>query len=72
MKMAPAEPNAIPFHAQGEIPHFAEEKEGWRGYIEWEKYPEKKKQVHEIMKKYDFPDVRPTDLFHPRLLQRYN
>jgi len=56
--MAPAEPNAIPFRAQGEIPHFAEEREGWRGYIEWEKYPEKKKEVHELMKKYDFPDVR--------------
>jgi sulfite oxidase len=55
--MAPAEPNALPFRAKAEIPHFAEEREGWKGYIEWEKYPEKKKQVQELMKKYDFPDV---------------
>ncbi|EJT70193.1 nitrate reductase 1 [Gaeumannomyces tritici R3-111a-1] len=54
--MAPSEPNAIPFRAKGELPHFAEEKEGWRGYIEWEKYPEKKQRVKEIMKGYDFPD----------------
>ncbi|KAK4443991.1 putative sulfite oxidase [Podospora aff. communis PSN243] len=54
--MAPAEPNALPFRAIGDIPHFAEEKEGWEGYIEWEKYPEKKKQVQEIMARYDFPD----------------
>ncbi|KAK4189454.1 Oxidoreductase, molybdopterin-binding domain-containing protein [Podospora australis] len=54
--MAPAEPHAIPFRAKGDIPTFAEEREGWKGYIEWEKYPEKKKQVEEIMKRYDFPD----------------
>ncbi|KAK0613242.1 Oxidoreductase, molybdopterin-binding domain-containing protein [Immersiella caudata] len=54
--MAPSEPNALPFRAKGELPHFAEEKEGWKGYIEWEKYPEKKKQVQEIMSQYDFPD----------------
>lgn len=55
--MAPSEPNAIPFRAKGELPQFAEEKEGWRGYIEWEKYPEKKERVREIMQNYDFPDV---------------
>lgn len=55
--MAPSEPNAIPFRAKGEIPVFAEEKEGWEGYIEWEKYPEKKKQVEALLKQYDFPDV---------------
>ena len=54
--MAPSEPNAIPFRAKGELPQFAEEKEGWRGYIEWEKYPEKKERVREIMQNYDFPD----------------
>ncbi|KAK3308490.1 Oxidoreductase, molybdopterin-binding domain-containing protein [Chaetomium strumarium] len=54
--MAPAEPNALPFRAKAEIPHFAEERDGWKGYVEWEKYPEKKKQVQELMKKYDFPD----------------
>ncbi|KAK3323985.1 Oxidoreductase, molybdopterin-binding domain-containing protein [Cercophora scortea] len=54
--MAPAEPNAIPFRAKGELPHFAEELEGWKGYVEWENYPEKKKQVEEILRNYDFPD----------------
>lgn len=55
--MAPAEPNAIPFRAKGEIPEFKEERDGWKGYIEWEKYPEKKKLVEKLMAQYDFPDV---------------
>jgi sulfite oxidase len=62
--MAPAEPNALPFQPKGEVPHFPEEKEGWNGYIEWEKYPEKKKQVHEIMTNYDFPNVTLPPLTH--------
>ena len=36
---------------------FPEEKKGWHGYIEWEKYPEKKAKMAELLKKYDFPDV---------------
>lgn len=36
-KMAPAEPNHKPFEIKGEEPNFAEEREGWKGYIEWEK-----------------------------------
>jgi sulfite oxidase len=55
--MAPAEPNARPFEVQGELPVFAEERKGWSGYIEWERYPEKKKQAAEILAKYDFPVV---------------
>ncbi|KXH27137.1 oxidoreductase molybdopterin binding domain-containing protein, partial [Colletotrichum nymphaeae SA-01] len=54
--MAPAEPHAIPFKAKGKTPHFKEERDGWKGYIEWEKYPEKKKQVEELMRQYDFPE----------------
>jgi len=61
--MSPPEPHAIPFRPLGEIPLFKEEKEGWKGYIEWEKYPEKKKEVEEIMQKYDFPDVRSALFF---------
>ncbi|KAF2123526.1 molybdopterin binding oxidoreductase [Dothidotthia symphoricarpi CBS 119687] len=53
--MAPAEPNAKPFQLIGDAPVFPEEREGWRGYIEWEKYPEKKKQAADILAKYDFP-----------------
>jgi len=66
--MAPGEPHAIPFHPKGEIPHFEEEREGWGGYIEWERYPEKKKQAEEILKSYDFPDVRTSDLSHQAYL----
>ncbi|KAJ4992444.1 Sulfite oxidase, mitochondrial [Stagonosporopsis vannaccii] len=62
--MAPAEPNHKPFEAQGELPVFEEEREGWKGYIEWERYPEKKKKAAEIMAKYDFP-VPPEFQFEP-------
>lgn len=34
-----------------------EEFPGWHGYVEWEKYPERKKEVKEYMKKFDFPGV---------------
>lgn len=55
--MAPAEPHALPFQTKGQEPHFPEELEGWKGYIEWEKYPEKKKEAEAVLGKYDFPDV---------------
>lgn len=55
--MAPAEPNHKPFQVQGELPTFEEEREGWKGYIEWERYPEKKKKAAEVLAKYDFPVV---------------
>lgn len=55
--MAPSEPNAIPFHTKGQEPSFPEELDGWKGYIEWEKYPEKKKEAEAILEQYDFPDV---------------
>ncbi|KAK8018812.1 molybdopterin binding oxidoreductase [Apiospora marii] len=53
--MAPAEPNALAFRPKGEPPVFEEERKGWKGYIEWEKYPEKKKRAAEVLKQYDFP-----------------
>ncbi|EHK96728.1 putative Sulfite oxidase, mitochondrial [Glarea lozoyensis 74030] len=34
---------------------FAEEKEGWKGYIEWEKYPEKRAQAASILANFKFP-----------------
>ena len=55
--MAPAEPHAIPFMQKGEVPYFKEELEGWKGYIEWEKYPQKREKAENILKQYDFPDV---------------
>jgi|TARA_R110002003_G_scaffold180_6_gene14382 sulfite oxidase len=59
--MAPAEPHAKPFEALGETPVFAEERKGWKGYIEWERYPEKKKEAAAILAQYDFPVVCITD-----------
>lgn len=56
--MAPAEPNAPEFQQQGAEPYFKEEREGWKGYIEWERYPEKKRKAQEILARYDFPVVR--------------
>ncbi|CZR50760.1 probable sulfite oxidase, mitochondrial precursor [Phialocephala subalpina] len=32
-----------------------EEFPGWHGYVEWERYPERKKEVKEYMKKFNFP-----------------
>ena len=40
-----------------EEPNFSEEKPGWKGYIEWEKYPEKQKRAEEILAQYNFPGV---------------
>lgn len=62
--MAPAEPNALPFQTKGQEPHFPEEIDGWKGYIEWEKYPEKKQEAEAILEKYDFPDVSSSHLAH--------
>ncbi|KAK8052708.1 hypothetical protein PG996_012009 [Apiospora saccharicola] len=59
--MAPAEPNALAFRPKGEPPVFEEERKGWKGYIEWEKYPEKKQQAAEILKQYDFPHCQPPE-----------
>ncbi|GIZ37728.1 hypothetical protein CKM354_000116400 [Cercospora kikuchii] len=44
----------FPFY-KTETPHFAEEREGWKGYVEWEKYPEKRKECERVMAQYKFP-----------------
>ncbi len=36
-------------------PLFEEERAGWKGYVEWEKYPQKKKQGAEVLSQYQFP-----------------
>ncbi|RHZ64504.1 hypothetical protein CDV55_105713 [Aspergillus turcosus] len=41
---------------------FKREKEGWRGYVEWEKYPEKKAQAHKILTSQTF-DPTPDYMF---------
>jgi sulfite oxidase len=63
--MAPSEPNAKPFEVRGELPFFAEERKGWKGYVEWERYPEKKAQAEKILAQYDFPVV--STIFTQRL-----
>jgi len=30
---------------------------GWHGYVEWEKYPERKAAVKAFLKEFDFPGV---------------
>ncbi len=37
--------------------YFPEEQKGWHGYIEWEKYPEKKAKAAKILKQYTFAGV---------------
>lgn len=61
--MAPAEPYTKPFRQIGDVPEFPEEIEGWKGYIEWEKYPEKRAKAEAIMKQYDFPEVGPDTIY---------
>ena len=38
--------------------YFPEEADGWHGYVEWEKYPEKKAQAAKIFAQYSFAEVR--------------
>ncbi|KAJ5888953.1 Eukaryotic molybdopterin oxidoreductase [Penicillium taxi] len=35
---------------------FARERKGWKGYVEWENYPEKKKKAHKILTSQSFPE----------------
>jgi hypothetical protein len=37
-----------------------EELPGWHDYVEWRKYPEKKKRAKELMKKFNFPNMGST------------
>lgn len=60
--MAPAEPHAAPFTRKGRTPDFPDEVDGWKGYIEWEKYPGKRREAEAILADYDFPDVRVSRL----------
>jgi hypothetical protein len=39
---------------------FAEERVGWKGYVEWEKYPEKKAAAAKILAEHTFPPVCPN------------
>ena len=37
--------------------YFAEELKGWHGYVEWEKYAEKRKKAADILAQYVFAEV---------------
>jgi hypothetical protein len=60
-------PKSVPRHAPKlDIPlpernhpeaYFAEEREGWHGYVEWERYPEKKAAAANILSQYALSDV---------------
>ena len=52
-------------------PVFALEDEKWTDYIEWEKYPEKKKQAAEILAQYSFAQVSPSQLVPAAIYQRH-
>lgn len=38
-----------------DFPTFPEERAGWKGYVEWEKYPEKRAECERILAQYKFP-----------------
>ena len=42
--------------------YFAEEQQGWHGYVEWEKYPDKAKRAAEILSKHAFASVSPLNI----------
>ena len=44
--------------------YFQEEREGWHGYVEWERYPEKKATAANILSQYAFADVGFSYLLH--------
>jgi len=54
-----AETNNAELHANNAVedPDFVvkEEREGWKGYVEWEDYPERKAKAHQRFSRYKFP-----------------
>jgi sulfite oxidase len=53
-KITPDTPNAKGYCEFGP---FAEERPGWAGYIEWERYPDKKAKAAKILATRHFPPV---------------
>lgn len=53
------------FPFQKPAPYFAEEKKGWTGYIEWERYPEKKAEGAKVLAQYNFPHPPEFQLVPP-------
>lgn len=46
--------SVVDFPFKQPAPFFAEEKKGWKSYIEWERYPDKKAKAAKILSQYDF------------------
>lgn len=53
------------FPLQKPAPYFAEERKGWKGYVEWEKYPEKKAEAAKVLSQYSFPHPPEFQLVPP-------
>ncbi|GAW17642.1 hypothetical protein ANO14919_071020 [Xylariales sp. No.14919] len=52
---APENPTTPPPDPKVDYELAKDELPGWRGYVEWEDYPEKKKKAHEILISHEFP-----------------
>lgn len=65
------EPSDLPAPKSDNV-YFAEEKKGWHGYVEWEKYPEKAKRAAEMLSRHEFAgapefQLKPLPGTNPRL-----
>jgi hypothetical protein len=49
--------DGVTLELRGPRPCFEEEHDGWKGYIEWEAYKDKKAEAQKILSKYNFDKV---------------
>ena len=52
--------DGVQLELKGHRPQFEEERPGWKGYIEWEAYKDKKAKAKEILAQYDFQKASRT------------
>jgi hypothetical protein len=55
--MLDATRDGVTLELKGQPPVFEEERDGWKGYIEWEAYAQKKAKAKEILAQYNFEKV---------------
>jgi hypothetical protein len=55
-------PSKTDNNAEQEV-NFPEELDGWHGYIEWEKYPEKKAKAAKVLAQHEFSKVRLISIY---------
>lgn len=58
--------DGVKLELKGSRPYFEEERPGWKGYVEWEAYKDKKAKAKEILAQYDFHKASHADM----MLQR--